>query len=209
MENSARLNSIMEKQKKRYALLLRIYDLTDGDENKLIQLEIPEDLDRNEVQSIVDYLSGEGLVQSLADEGLLLSITHQGVVELEKSLVNPKESTEHFPTQVIQHFHGLVGFVQTGNQNVANVTQSINVGSDINELLKQLRQHITSETPEKQQEGIELLEGLESEIKTPNQSKSRIKLYLKELGSFVKDTGKDLLVEISSRLISNQLGLPG
>lgn len=199
----------MEKQKKRYALLLRIYDLTDGDENKLIQLEIPEDLDRNEVQSIVDYLSGEGLVQSLADEGLLLSITHQGVVELEKSLVNPKESTEHFPTQVIQHFHGLVGFVQTGNQNVANVTQSINVGSDINELLKQLRQHITSETPEKQQEGIELLEGLESEIKTPNQSKSRIKLYLKELGSFVKDTGKDLLVEISSRLISNQLGLPG
>jgi predicted transcriptional regulator len=208
METNIRLSSVLEKQKKRYELLHKIYELTDGDESKMIQLEIPENLDRNEVQSIIDYLSGEGLVESLADEGLLLSITHRGVVELEKSLVNPKESTEHFPTQVIQHFHGLVGSVQTGNQNVANVTQSISVGADVSELLRQLRQHITDETPEKQQDGIELLEGLESEIKTPNQSKSRIKLYLKGLGSFVKDTGKDLLVEISSKLISNQLGLP-
>ncbi len=208
METNVRSSSILEKQRKRYELLLKIYELTDGDENKMIQLEIHEDLSPIEVQSTIDYLAGEGLVNSLADEGLLLSITHRGVVELEKSLVNPQEPTEHFPSQVIQNFHGIVGSVQTGNQNVANVVQSINVGPDVIELLRQLRQHITDETPEKRQAGIELLEGLESEIKVPNQSKSRLKLYLEGLGSFVKDTGKDLLVEIGSKLIGKQLGLP-
>jgi hypothetical protein len=76
------------------------------------------------------------------------------------------------------------------------------------ELLKQLRHYIVDETPEKQREGIELLEGLESEIKNPTQSKSRIRLYLEGLGGFVKDTGKDLLVEISSKVVSGQLNFP-
>ncbi len=208
MDTDRRFTLILEKQKKRYSLLLKIYELTEGDENKIIQLDVPEELSTDEVQSAVDYLEGEGLVRSLADEGLLLEITHRGVVELEQSLLNPKESTEHFPQQVIQHFHGVIGSVQTSNQNIAHVTQSFDAKPDVIELLRQLRQHIVNETPEKQQEGIELLEGLESEIKSPNQSKSRIRLYLEGLGSFMKDTGKDLLVEISSKVISGHLNLP-
>ncbi len=101
MDTDRRFTLILEKQKKRYSLLLKIYELTEGDENKIIQLDVPEELSTDEVQSAVDYLEGEGLVRSLADEGLLLEITHRGVVELEQSLLNPKESTEHFPQQVI------------------------------------------------------------------------------------------------------------
>ena len=72
MENNPTLASIIEKQKKRYALLLRIYELTDGDETKMVLLEAPDGVNSSEVQSIVDYLAGEGLVESLADEAPLV-----------------------------------------------------------------------------------------------------------------------------------------
>jgi hypothetical protein len=200
MVNRIRLDSILEKQKKRYGLLLRVYELTGGDEAKILMLEAPE-LDSNEVQSIVLYLAGEGLVQSLADEAPLLRITHRGVVEVEESLLNPKQSTEHFLPQVIQHFHGDVGSVQTGNQNVANVVQNLASDADMLALLRELRRHIVDEPAEKQQQGLELLEGLEIEVKAETQSKPRMKVFLEALGTFVKDTGQKLLVEIGSRLV--------
>ncbi len=74
--------------------------------------------------------------------------------------------------------------------------------------LKELCQHIADDSPEKQREGIEILEDLETAIQSPSQSQSRIKRYLKEPCSFVKDTGKDLFVSIGKELIKEQLGLP-
>ena len=74
--------------------------------------------------------------------------------------------------------------------------------------MKELRQHIVDDTPDRQQEGLELLEGLETEAQSPNQSKSRIKHYLEAVGSFVKDTGKDILVSIGTELLKDQMGLP-
>src|SRR5947207_4816613 len=125
MQAKTRLDSLLEKQRKRYLVLDKIYELTDGDESKILMLEPPEEIDSNEVLSIVRYLAGEGLVESLADEAPLLRISHQGVVEVEDSRLNPQEQTEHFSAQVIQHFHGTVGSVQTGNQKVANVAQEM------------------------------------------------------------------------------------
>lgn len=200
----SRLESIVQKQKVRYGLLLRIYELTDGDETQILNLEIPEGLeglDSREALSALDYLAGEGLLKSLANEAPLVSITHLGVVEVEKSLLSPKQPTEHFSPQVIQqHFHGAVGAVQTGNQNVANISQNIS-DQDVIGLLEELKLHMVDEPPERQRQGIELLEGLEHEIRAPEQSKPRIRLFLEGLGSFVKDTGQKLLVEIGSRLI--------
>lgn len=191
MEHNIKLDSILRKQRKRYELLLKIYELTDGDETKILGLETGEELDPKEIQSIIDYLAGEGLVKSLADEGALLSITHRGVVEVEQALLNPKEPTEHFPAQVIQHFHAAVGSVQTGNQNIANVTQNVSGDARLTELLQELRRQITDQSPDRQEEGIELLEGLETEVGSRSPSESRLKLYLAGPGSFVKDAGKD------------------
>jgi hypothetical protein len=206
MEAKLKLDSVLEKQRKRYLLLLRIYELTDGDERKILMLETPEGLDENEVMTIVDYLSGEGLVQHLADEAPLIRISHQGVVEVEQSLLNPQGSTEHFAAPVIQHYHGNVGSVQTGNAAVANVTQNIG-DREISDLLKQLRQHLADE-PEASREGNELVDGLQAEVKANSPNRSRVRLYLKGLETFVKDSGKNLLVEIASKVISNQIGLP-
>jgi hypothetical protein len=168
-------------------------------------LESPEEIDSNEVLSIVGYLAGEGLIESLADEAPLIRISHQGVVEVENSRLNPRAATEHFPAQVIQHFHGTVGSVQMGNQNIANVSQELD--PRVFELLRDLRFHLAEKSPEAAREGKELLDGLESEVNASNPSESRIKLYLKGLAVFVKDTGKDLLVELGSRLIAGQIGL--
>jgi hypothetical protein len=207
MEANIKLDSILEKQRKRYSLLLRIYELTDGDESKIITLEATDELDSKEILSIVDYLAGEGLVESLADEAPLLRISHRGVVEVEDSLLNPRNPTEHFAAQVIQYFNGTVGSVLTGNQNVANVRQEI-ADPQILDLLRELRRHLADERSDVHREGSELLEGLEAEVNALSPSESRINLYLKGLGAFVKDTGKDLLVEIGSKLITNQIGLP-
>jgi hypothetical protein len=201
MESRIRLDSIIEKQKERYKLLLKIYELTNGDETEILMLEPPEESDLKEIQSIIDYLAGEGLVESLADEGALVSITHRGVVEVEESLLNPKRSTEHFLPQVIQHFHATVAAVQTGNQNVANVIQNLPNDREVLALLDELRRHIVDEPAKNRQQGIELLEGLAHEVSAEKQSKPRIKLFLEGLGTFVKDTGQKVLVEIGSRLI--------
>lgn len=202
MESKAQLESIIEKQKKRYKLLLRIYELTNGDETEILMLEASEESDSKEIQSAVDYLAGEGLVKSLADEAPLVSITHRGVVEVEESLLNPKQPTEHFLPQVIQHFHAAVGAVQTGNQNVANVAQNLSDDREVLALLEELRLHIVDEPSEKRHQGMELLEGLANEVNAERQSKPRIRLFLEGLGIFVKETGQKVLVELASRLIS-------
>jgi hypothetical protein len=208
MEASVQIDSIVAKQRKRYALLKRVYELTNGDETKPIILEPPENIQPSELLSIIDYLSGEGLLESLADNAPFVRISHRGVVEVEESLLNPTKPTEHFLSQVIQHFHGSVGSVQTGNQNIAYVTQQI-ADLDVRELIKELRKHLMDETSDVKREGGELLDGLEAELSSGSKSESRIKLYLNGLAAFVKDTGKELLVEITSKVITNQMGLSG
>jgi hypothetical protein len=204
MTAGVKLDSIVEKQKKRYSLLLKVYELTDGDETKPIMLEGP--LAADELLSAIDYLSGEGLVESLADGVPFVKISHRGVVEVEKSITNPREPTEHFLPQVIQYFYGNVGSVQAGNQNIANVSQTIG-DPKILELVEELRRHLDNKASEFEREGNELLDGLKTEVEASTPNQSRIKLYLKGLGTFVKESGQNLLVEIASRAISKKMDL--
>lgn len=209
---------LIEKDKKRYEVLRWIYDEFHRTKNYFVSIEklINNTLDsqqkrerEKELSEISDYLDGEGLITQQSDNGLFIRLEHRGIVEVENSIRNPQKPTEHFSVQVIQNFNAPVGSVQTGNQSIANVTQNLGAEiSDITALLKELRHHIIDDSPERQKVGIELLEGLETEVQSPNQRQSRIKLYLKELGSFVKDTGKDLFVSISKELIKDHLGLP-
>lgn len=209
---------ILEKDKERYEILRWIFDEADGDETNLVHLRklIEGETDyikivslERELGAISDYLTGENLIEQKADNGLLIQLTHQGIIEVEESIRNPDRPTEHFSVPAIQNFqytfNAPVGSVQQGNQNIASVQQ--NFGSKTEEvinLLKELQKHISDDN---KQEGLEYIEGLETEVKSEKLSESRIKLFLKGLGGVVKDTGKELLTEVGKKVITGEIQL--
>ena len=207
-----KMNKMLEQNKnKQYEVLRWIFDKANGSQNEIVNLlDLASEnskYDENELGKISDYLEGEGLIERPIDEGIYVQITHKGIVEIQKSINNPQSSTEHFPAPVIQNFtfNSTVGSVQTGNHNIANVQQ--NFGSkteDVINLLRELQEHISEES---KQEGLEYIEGLETEIKSEKPSESRIKLFLKGLGGIVKDTGKEILIEVGKKIFTGEIQL--
>jgi hypothetical protein len=165
--------------------------------------------DEASLSEISDYLEGEGLVNhpSTEDSLFMVELTHKGKKEIIRSIENPGESTEHFPNTVIQNFNfnAPVGAVQQGDNNVANVQQNFGTNTeDVLKLLRGLQDHLPDEN---KQYGLELIEGLEAEVKSEKPSESRMKLYLKGLGEVVKETGKSLLIEVGKKVISGEISL--
>lgn len=195
---------------KQYEVLKWIYDKANGSRSKIINVvdlitENPK-YTRDELERISDYLEGERLIERVADQEIVVELTHKGVVEIQSSINNPQKPTEHFPAQVINNFYAPVGSSQIGNQNIANVQQ--NFGSkteDVINLLGELRKHISDD---KKQEGLALIESLEKEVQSEKPSEPTIKLFIQGIGNFVKDTGKELLVEIGKKLISGEIQFP-
>ena len=123
--NHASLESIVEKQKKRYGVLRKLYEIA-GDDPTLTVFDSvlvrEEKLTFEELHRIQFYLFGEGLINRGSGGATL---THDGIKEVEDSIQNPKQSTEHFMSVVIQHFYGNVeGGVQTGG---VNNTQDVSI----------------------------------------------------------------------------------
>jgi hypothetical protein len=102
-----------------------LYEASEGRLNvsfELSDLAVKAGLSYEEADGAIDYLAGEGLV-SLDGFGPMVSLTHRGVVEVEQSIDKPDRATEHFPAQIIQHFHGTVGAVQNAPNSTANISQ--------------------------------------------------------------------------------------
>jgi hypothetical protein len=115
------MTKLQEKQRQRYLVLSKLYELTDDAPVRRVEAEeVREATGLTEVtfRDAVQYLRGEGLLKT---SNLVLELTHQGCVEYERSLEKPDAPTEHFPVQVIQQFNALVGAVQTGAHATANV----------------------------------------------------------------------------------------
>lgn len=209
-----KMNKMLEQNKdKQYEVLRWVFDKVDGRQYipAFLRELTSDNSDFTEVEliKISDYLSGEGLIKQIDDSGLLVQLTHKGIVEIHNSIKNPQKSTEHFPAPTIQNFNTFnapVGSVQQGNQNVANVQQNFGMETeDIIRLLNELKEHISDAN---KQEGFEYIEGLETEVKSEKPSESRMKLFLKGLGGVVKDTGKELLIEVGKKVITGEIQFP-
>jgi hypothetical protein len=90
-------NKIRETQQKRFQFLLKLFEISQGDELFSIDtFELGDQLGfvRDETNRIDDYLVGEDLVERVA--GTKISITHRGIVEVEKALSKPDEPTTYF-----------------------------------------------------------------------------------------------------------------
>lgn len=112
---------LLQKQKSRFILLHRLYELTDGlAERHSIdiravggQLGMTADLALN----TFEYLKGEGLVKWMALGGYG-TITHWGIKEVEDALV--QKPTAHFPANIIILTNSPGATVSTGPSNTSS-----------------------------------------------------------------------------------------
>lgn len=123
------LQLVLEKQRKRYAVLRKMYEIV-GDNTRE---HIPDDMMVEELEMTHEELS---VIQHyLAEERLInyatfgnTSISHWGIKEMEDSITHPDRSTEHFASVVIQNFYGSVyGGVQGGGEHN---TQTVLISSE-------------------------------------------------------------------------------
>jgi len=163
-KDEARMNQrlMLERDQKRYRVLKRIFEESGGNTIVPVSEETiseKEGIPAEELAVIARYLMNEGLIKFYTFGNL--AIEHLGVREMETSIKNPNQNTEHFQsTTIIQHFHEAVHNVQTGNQNTQNVV--ININPAFNEAISQLVEliHGSNLDEVKKEDAIEALERL-------------------------------------------------
>src|SRR5690348_1167127 len=102
----------------RLRVMKAIFDLSGGSERQEVrgpQLTAEVGLSDQDLGDACDYLAGEGLIEvampdmSASPVPYWVNITHLGIVEMEQSLEDPNEPTQHFPPAVsIINIHGSV-----------------------------------------------------------------------------------------------------
>ena len=91
-------DELQRKKAQRFEFLHRLWKETDGSRFAIVNMyEVGEriKLNRDEVESVVDYLEGEGLIE-FKTQGGGIGITHFGVREVEQALDAPEQGTQHF-----------------------------------------------------------------------------------------------------------------
>ena len=102
--------NLERKESNRYRVLKLFYDEI-GDkyqqgvtlDQKIVirYLSENEGISQEELEEAFNYLINENLLECMTSWGHTI-ITHSGVKEIEASIKNPKQSTEHFSSQAIQ-----------------------------------------------------------------------------------------------------------
>lgn len=181
------MESLAELKKKRTQFMHAVYELTGGNELKSINMwKLGEKLGFGGHGSeltlkIYQYLVGEGLIRGTGLGGDF-AITHWGIKEVESSLENPEQPTEHFvPLATINVIQ--VGSMVNSNiqQGGAGSTQTATISSaqiaDLKQIIEELRQVIERKTlsPEQKEELNTEIEVLALEAKSSKPKASRIK----------------------------------
>lgn len=201
---------VEQKQKRRYELLLALWIEAGCKERSSVSFQAVAEksgFTEEEYGEIFNYFNAEGFFVD-ANFGSTVSLSHSAIREIENSLNHPQQSTEHFQSTVIQNFHGAVGAVQTGNQNIANVNQ--NIGQNFSEILEQLA-HLKREfqaLPDGDREkAIEVIDAIAEEVKSESPSKGKIKSFLLATKDFAVKTGTELAASTLAKLLESQMGI--
>lgn len=113
---------LLQKQKSRFMLLRKLYELTDGVAERHVidirELGVQIGMSADFALNTFEYLKGEGLVKWMALGGYG-TITHWGIKEVEDALV--QKPTAHFPANIIILTNSPGATVSTGPNN-ANST---------------------------------------------------------------------------------------
>lgn len=202
------LNAVLRKQSQRYQLLRRLYEVTEGLQNKIVpffEIATQAGFGRSETSDAYEYLRGEGLLKPMTLGGGVV-ITHRGIIEVENSITEPSKPTEHFMPQVIQHFHGNVGGVVTGNQNTMYVSnERTEAVHEVLRLVGELEDNLRQLPPEKRPEAKEALDNLKIEVESVAPKASRVKAAAFYVGNFFREVA----VNVTTNLIEKSAGIGG
>jgi hypothetical protein len=199
------LDIVQEKDRKRYALLMKLWEAASGSEVSRVSFtKIAEQagLNRDEQNEIYRYFDSEGFF-STGDAGGGVILSHRAILEIEQSIRNPKRATEHFAATVIQNFNAPVGAVQTGAQSSSIVTQ--NFGSNAREvlaLISELRESFEKLPIGERGDTLEVVDALSEEVAAENPRKGRVKAYLAQLGSVAIKVGSEALVSAIAKQLT-------
>ncbi len=218
------LNIVLEKEKKRYQILLELWREAEGSENKEINFDEivkKEGYSKSESDELYIYFHKEGFFRNATFGGnihlshlavkeieRLIYLSHLAVKEIEKSIKHPSQSTEHFSATIIQNFNAQVSNVQTGNNNLANINQSS--GGDLSEILDELthwKTLLNSLQVTEREEAIEVVDALAEELQKETPSKGRLKAFLIVTKDFVVKVGVDFAASATAKILENQMGI--
>jgi hypothetical protein len=200
-----KLDIINDKEHKRYALLVRLWEAANGGEVKRISFtKISEDagLNREEQNEIYRYFDSEGFFSS-ADAGGSIVLSHRAILEIEQSIRYPRRATEHFAATVIQNFNAPVGSVQTGPYSSSTVNQ--NIGSNTQEvlgLIRDLRASFELLPTEERRDTFEVVDALGEEVTVPNPRKGRLQAYLTQLSTVAIKVGSEALLSTIAKQLT-------
>ncbi len=165
-------NKIRETQRRRFQFLLKLFELSEG--NELFDIDAFElgdqlGFQKDETNRIDDYLRGENLIQGVASTRI--AITHYGIVEIERALTKPNEPTTYFPPVNIIHVEQMIGSqIQQGTNRSSQV---LNYSSNDIEAITKFINDLKGQLPElkldaETQTEVEAdVETIEAQIKSP------------------------------------------
>jgi len=191
------VESIEEKRRKRLQFMHRLHEATGGSELAGVnQFELGSELgwSGEETQQVVEYLKGQGLLEYRGLGGI--GITHPGVVEVEESLSNPRQETEHFPAAIniinIEQMHG--SQIQQGTVHSQQHGQFLREADrePLQELVNTLRAVLPGAglAEEDRRQAEAELATVEAQLSAPKPKRSFIRASLESV--------RDLLVPIAS-----------
>jgi hypothetical protein len=202
------IEQLEQRRLDRFKFLDALYERASGrTQHQVSMYEIGESLSfsREQIEAILDYLSGERLAKCETLDGLI-SITHGGVVEVEKALSNPEKPTQYFPP-VINVLH--VGRMENSQIQQGATASSIKasfgateVGA-LKELLEDIRSNLSSFNfgSSDEQEAFSELDTLDAQARSPKPKTSIIRESLVSLRHVLEHAaGHAVAVEFVTRI---------
>jgi hypothetical protein len=159
------MTQIEELKKKRFQFLHKLYELSQGNEDKHFMLsDIGEQLGFEEqlTENIGQFLRGENLIvfKDFDQDNGIVNITHYGIKEIEDAISNPNVNTKYFPpviniisvekminSQIQQGSPGASQFVVIGEEKYEEIKQLLKMlkESDQSELSPQQKSELDAE----------------------------------------------------------------
>lgn len=139
-------DEIVERKRRRFRFLQALYEKTKDNRFELADIEtLGKQLgfEKDEVYTIIDYLSAEQLVK--ASGGGVVRIQHLGIVEVEEALTKPDEPTQHFPAFNIMYVEQMINSQVQQGTSQSSQSAVINHSSveSISKFIQRLKGHIS------------------------------------------------------------------